>query len=306
MCICLQYFSDVLPGAPRFAQHHIPLDMINTAPNPNDNASRWSVTAPTYSSTVARISSVAVASLIPRIDRLHPLTSTSQVLDVGSGTGAVPIHIATNSSSTSVLATDISPTMLSSLGQNLPPNSAVRTRLADATKIATELSGQTFSHAFNTFMLQTITCPTEVLAQMHALLQPGGAVGIGIWGPDNGPFNIWVRAATSLIPEYESPAPFEDPAAWRTTGELEVQLRRAGFVDVETWEVPSGFPFPSAEAFAAFLFEAQNPAVMNVMANFTGDWAAVRQKVVEIVKADYDDGKAILAPVSLGVGRKPS
>ena len=181
-------------------------------------AQPWTTTAPTYSSNVGRTSALSASRLLEFADRLAPITNKSLVLDVGAGTGAVAFALASRFSNTKIIATDISASMLENISAAKFPN--VQTRVLDARHLSTEFEKGIFSHVCNTFMLQSITTPLDALREMDAVLAPGGVVGVAIWAKRNGPFEIWEAACKRIEPGYELPAPFEDPRAWRTQGEL--------------------------------------------------------------------------------------
>ena len=185
--------------------------------------------------------------------------------------------------------------------QNL---SNVSTRVLDARALTKDLQTESFTHAFNTFMLQTITTPLGALREIYAVLAPGGIAGIALWAQRNGPFEVWERACQSIDPSYSLPAHFDDPKAWRTCEELERALDETGFRDVTTEEVTMPFPFESTAAFLDFWFGAKNPAAMQVMRNWTGDMGEMREAVARTVEKEYGGGKEICTWAVLGVGRK--
>ena len=262
----------------------------------------WSSTAPTYSSNIARTSAVSAAKLIKKVNELRSIETDAHVLDNGAGTGAVALHVASHYPAAKVVATDISASMLDNVRQAGFGN--VETRIADTRTLSRELGNNIYTHVFNTFMLQTITNPFTALQEMAAVMQPGGVVGVGIWGKRNGPFEIWERACQSIDPDYRHAEPFDDPHAWRTVEELEKQLKEAGLKDVDAEECTAPFPFDGAEAFADFWYGAKNPAAVKCMSNWRGDPLEVRPAVERIVREQYADGRDILTWAVLGVGRK--
>ena len=263
----------------------------------------WTNTAPTYSSNVGRTSALSASRLIQLTDGLSPITNDSLVLDVGAGTGAVTLALASRFSKTKIIATDISASMLEKISQANCPN--ITARVLDARDLSSRLDKGSFSHVFNTFMLQSLTTPLDALCEMHDVLAPGGVVGAALWAQRNGPFEIWEAACKRIEPGYELPAPFDDPVAWRTQAELKVALEKAGFKDVWTEEVKMPFEFESAEAFAEFWFRAKNPAPVKVMTNWPQErMEEVREMVCRVVREEYADGKGIYTWAVLGVGKK--
>ncbi|KAI9881442.1 MAG: hypothetical protein M1830_000004 [Pleopsidium flavum] len=262
----------------------------------------WSTTAPTYSSNVGRTSALSAVRLSELAHNLSPVSSTSKILDNGAGTGAVTLHLASQFPSAHILATDISASMLENISAAKLPN--VATQVLDARSLSKELQPETFTHAFNTFMLQTITTPSSAIREMHTVLAPAGVIGIALWAQRNGPFEIWERACQSLDPSYTLPAPFDDPHAWRTREELERALKEVGFMGIEMEDVTMPFPFEGTKKFVEFWFGAKNPAAEKCMSNWNGDWEKVRTAVERVCREEFADGREIYTWAVLGLGRK--
>ena len=274
-------------------------------PHPVVASSRqlWTTTAPTYSSNVGRTSALSASRLLQLTDSVSPITNDSLVLDVGAGTGAVALALASGFPNTRIVATDISASMLENISEVNCPN--ITTRVLDARDLNRELDKGSFSHVFNTFMLQSITTPIDALCEIHDVLAPSGVVGVALWAQRNGPFEIWEAACKRLEPGYELPAPFDDPGAWKTQGELETSLEEVGFIDARTEEVKMPFEFENAEAFAEFWFQAKNPAPVKVMTDWPQErMEEVREMVCNVVREEYADGKGIYTWAVLGVGKK--
>ncbi|KAK3167187.1 hypothetical protein OEA41_010313 [Lepraria neglecta] len=262
----------------------------------------WSTTAPTYSSNVGRTSAFAAARLIELVHSKRPIIPDSLILDNGAGTGAVTLALASQFPTTCTIATDISASMLSSISAQQLPN--VTTRVLDARTLTQELEKGSFTHVFNTFMLQTITTPLAALKEMYNVISPCGTMGIAIWAQRNGPFEIWERACQSIDPSYQLPAPFDDPEAWRTKEELQTALRQVGLQDVECEEISMPFEFESTKAYMDFWFGAKNPAAVKVMSDWKGSMDKVVKAVERVVRDEYDSGKKIFAWAVLGTGTR--
>lgn len=149
--------------------------------------------------------------------------------------------------------------MLENISAARLPN--VSTEVMDTRSLGEKLHHGSFTHVFNTFMLQTITTPLAALKEMHTVLGEGGVTGIALWAQRNGPFEIWERACQSIQPSYTLPSPFDDPHAWRTEAELEKAFKETGFEGIRTEEVTMPFPFEGTQKFLDFWFGAKNPAV---------------------------------------------
>ena len=269
------------------------------------SAASWSESAANYSGNVGRTSALSATRLCELADSVSPiLRSSSTILDVGAGAGAVTLAIASRAPSTRILATDISGSMLDNISSKGLQN--VSTQVVDARNLVPELGKDRFTHVFCTFMLQTITTPLEAAKGMHTLLKDGGVLAIALWAQRNGPFEIWESAVQSIDPSYRMPSPFDDPHAWRTSAELErvltddLQLRE---VSVEEVEMP--FPFEGTEEFMRFWFESKNPAAVKCMSTWPQDRIGeAREAVRKTCKENYGEGKYVKTWAVLGVGRK--
>ena len=268
---------------------------------PQHGSAPFSATASTYASNVGRTSALSATRLIQLAHTTKPLTPSSTVLDNGAGTGAATFAVAAQFPDTHVTATDISASMLDHIASQLRN---VTTQVVDALKLTSHFTDRPFTHVFNTFVLQTITTPLDALREMHAVLAPGGVAGIALWARRNGPVDIWEEACLTLDPEYKNPPPFDDPNAWRTIGELEAAMEEVGFEDVRVEEARQPFEFESAEAFAKFWMETENPVPVKCRKGWSGDVEEARRAVVRVVRERHEDGKGIDTWAILGVGRK--
>ena len=59
--------------------------------------------------------------------------------------------------------------------------SNVSVKVVDARHLTENIEKQSFTHVLNTFMLQTITTPLAAMREMHAVLEPGCVIRIGLW-----------------------------------------------------------------------------------------------------------------------------
>ncbi len=268
----------------------------------------WSGTAPSYSSNVGAASATAATALTALANSLLPITESSSVLDVGAGTGAITQAIASQSPSTRILATDISGDMLQEIDKQQLSN--VRTKVIDAMQLSEELEGKQgdeFSHVFSTFMLQTLTTPLDAVKQMLDVLEPGGVIGLALWGERVEVYDIWTKAVRKLEPEYVMPPPFDDESAWRTKEELAASLAAAGFKNVRTEMVRMPFGTKGVEEYIQFWFGTRNPGATKVRdrwVNGGGEVENVKGEMEKVLHEEYEDGNAIYLWGVLGVGRK--
>ena len=217
-------------------------------------ASSWSTALASYPERVGRIRSHSAERLLTIADERRSFSpSASYVLDNGAGTGTLTDCLTSSYPGIRVLATDIAPGMLEALDAKQIPN--VKAKVMDATNLDnSEGLGPdgSLSHAFSTFMIMFTTQSLNVLNEMHRVLQPGGIIGLAIWGERVGPNTLWEEACQLLDPTYTLPAPFADPHAWRTERESEGALQEVGFKEVHTEVYKVPFEFEDMASYMRF------------------------------------------------------
>ena len=273
----------------------------------NSDGHDWSVAASKYASTVGRSSAEAGQLLVGMASSQRKITSSSRILDVGAGTGAITLAAVDHCPEAQILATDYSQPMLDILKTNIPQRSGLdlKTQVLDANGIRKAFSPNAFSHVLSNFVLQTATTdPCSVVQQMYDVLDSEGVVGIGVWGKGIDPYIIWEEACRSLDTSFEMPEPFEDVHAWRTPQELKAGLEQANFSNVQVVSRRLPFPFPSSEAYAQFWYGGKNPGAQIVIDAWKGDPLEVKNALKKVVDTKYDHGKEIGIEGVLAVGVK--
>ena len=270
------------------------------------SADSWTTASSSYAERVGRMSIQSCDRLISQAHRTHPFSpSSSHVLDQGAGTGVLTSVLTARFPSIRVLATDISPGMVSAIEAKHLPN--VAAKLVDACVLdnVEDLgAAATFSHVFSTFMLQFAPQPHNVVREMHRVLEPGGFVGLAMWGERIGPFAIWEEACRRLDPTYELPQQQFDKSAWRTQRELEDAMREAGYEEVKSEVVPMHFEFQDSGSYVEFWLKTSNPVAERLVKSFRGDLEVVERELEKVLHEKYDDGRGIFIDGILATGTK--
>ena len=264
----------------------------------------WSKTAETYNNNIGRSTIYGTEALVELASSILPISSESAVLDNATGTGNVSRTISERCPSAKVTAADFSESMIKAVDAMHLPN--VQTQIADATNLKATWPTPKFTHVFNTFMLQFLTEPFQAVQQMHDVLQPGGVLAIGVWGPQIVPYDIFEKACQKFDPGYTILLPFHDPHAWRTTNELSRVFAKLDLEHVHTQYVKMPFPFHGAASYLKFWFDALNPGAQYVIKSYTADIEPVKREIARIVEEEYGGGKDIFMNAALAVGRKKS
>lgn len=268
----------------------------------SDNASKWSATANSYSTTVVKLTGQGGEALLKLVESVRPFNDAAVVLDSGAGSGALTALLRQKDSKMPIVAADVAPGMLEMLAKRDIPN--LKTLLLDASgdHVAQGLQENYFTHALTTFMLQFINPATQAVAEMHRALAPGGIIGNAIWS-SSGCTDLWSRAVRTVDPSFQSRDMWTEDI--RSPKDLEQAYAEAGFMDIKTTETPMYLEFDNAESFVDYFIGAGNPFFGLVKATWTGGKAGdVRGELVKIVREHYDDGKIPFVAACV-VARKP-
>ncbi|KAH8820155.1 S-adenosyl-L-methionine-dependent methyltransferase [Xylogone sp. PMI_703] len=230
----------------------------------------------------------------------------SRILDIGTGPGTVTGIVRQRYPHVPIVAVDFAPAMVAAVeAQGIP---GVTTGVADATDLDRRLvPDASFTHIIAALVIQFCgERQINVLTEMHRALIPGGVAGASI-SKDITIVEPWHKACASLDPTYPSrQAKTHEPGAWMTLEELEQGMKKAGFVDVHTFEVSMQNRWDSADQFMQFWFSGKHPSFGRIMAGWKGDPAEVRPVMEEILKEQYGDPLTVGANAGIVLGRKPA
>ena len=274
-------------------------DLVNPAQS-------WSTASSSYAGSVGRMGRHAANRLIRFSHGARPFSaSDSYVLDNGAGTGTLTDVVIELFPGVRVLAADIAPGMLEAIDAKKMPN--VTTRVADAGELNNTAAlgpDASFTHAFSTFMVMFTLEPLNVVREIHRVLEPGGLIGLGIFGERVGPNTLWEEACQTLDPTYKLPSPFTDPNAWRTEDALAGALRQVGFKEIQTQIYRAPFELGNTDAYLNFWYGGKNPVADRFKQSFKGDQEEAKRALEKVLKERYNDAKSIFVDTVLATGRK--
>jgi ubiquinone/menaquinone biosynthesis C-methylase UbiE len=167
------------------------------------------------------------------LDRL-PLTEATDVIDVGTGAGALLPSIRNAAPKARILGVDRSEGMLR-LAKKKHEGPLL---LMDAQKL--ELSADQFDVAIVAFVLFHLPHPERCIDEVNRVLRPGGSVGTVTWGAQHRPMasGVWdeeLRAAGARI--VELPA-VENMSCCDSRPKVTSLLKRSGFRSIRVWTEP--------------------------------------------------------------------
>jgi ubiquinone/menaquinone biosynthesis C-methylase UbiE len=167
------------------------------------------------------------------LDRL-PLTEATDVIDVGTGAGALLPSIRKAAPKARILGVDRSEGML----QLAKKKHAGPLLLMDAQRL--ELSADQFDVAVIAFVLFHLPHPERCIDEVNRVLRSGGAIGTVTWGAQHLPAAsaVWdeeLRASAARI--VELPA-VENKSCCDSRPKVIALLKRGGFRSIRAWTEP--------------------------------------------------------------------
>ena len=154
-----------------------------------------------------------------------------------------------------------------------------------------------------TWMASFTLNPLDEIREMYRLLNPGGLIGIGLWGERTGPNVIWEEACQTLDPEYKLPLPFTDSSAWENQG-VSSALRHISFEDIHTEKCKVPFEFENTASYLKFWYKDGNTVANRFVQSFKGDKEEAKKALEQVLKEKYDDARKIFVEIVLATGTK--
>ena len=269
---------------------------IKSSPDLWDEASRE------YDSNIGARALKGAHELVAAALSQRPLSQDSKVLDVGTGAGNIPLAIRELHPSVSIVAIDSSPGMVDILAQRNIAN--IVTGVSDARSLDRILVPEdTFTHAFCALVLQFVgDRQAEVLSEIFRSVQPGGVVAISV-SDYLGIVEPMHNARKLVDPNYSRVEPFDH--TWHTSKQLDEGLKKAGFTNVDAYEVVTENRAPSPESIINFWVNMRNPGLRPVVDAFPGNETTLRDALERVLRG-YEEGFRLENRYAIANARKPS
>jgi ubiquinone/menaquinone biosynthesis C-methylase UbiE len=243
-----------------------------------------------------------------KLIELADITPNSKVLDIATGIGEPAITAANrigNSSGGYVLATDLSPQMLSiakNRAKSLNLDKIMEFKEGDAETIT--LPSSEFDAALSRLGLMFLPNIDIGLANIYKSLRDGGRFAAAVWSTADKvpqlslPMNISRREANVPPPPAGTPGPF----SLANEKLLYDVFKKAGFKNIQIEKVMVTFLFNTAEDFTKFTQDIAAP-VNAILKNQSKEhtekiWEMITQEVSKYTTTKYDNGDK-QGPVSL-------
>lgn len=270
-----------------------------TTPSPDQVPENWSAIASAYEQSFESLSSQFAAHAL----ELLRLTRGDRVIDVGAGTGAFSL-LAVRAGA-SVVATDFAPGMVARIRERIAERRLSNITAEVMNGESLDVSDQSFDASASVFGLTYFADIAQGMAELRRVLRPGGRTAIVCWS-DPAKLEILtgvMRAITTVVPEFEPPAPRSVWARLAGAPALRDHMQLAGFHRVEITvstrtlrvESPDTFwsNFTKSVPHLAYVFKQLGPERT----------ATVGREFIATLQANTSDGiAAIRVDACIGIG----
>ncbi len=236
--------------------------------------------APTWERRRAEIEAAAAPVRRWMVRALAPRPGET-VLELAAGMGDTGYEVARVLGEHGHLITsDFSPAMLDGArrrGVELGITNVEYRRL-DAEHI--DLDDESVDAVLCRYAFMLVNDPHLAFAESRRVLRPDGRLVLAVWGaPQRNPFFTTIVGA--LVAQGHLPPPPPDAPgvfALADATRLRTTLRSAGFSQIETEDVPSGFAVPSVDAYVGLVADTAGPIGLAIQALADDARAALRRR----------------------------
>jgi SAM-dependent methyltransferase len=201
-----------------------------------------------------------------------------------------------------LISSDFSPEMLE-VGRRRSAElglTNVEHRVIDAERI--ELEDDSVDGVLCRFGYMLMADPAAALAETRRVLRPGGRLTLAVWSAfERNPFFgiIGVSLVQRGYIEPPEPAPAPGPFSMASAQRTEGLLRRAGFAEARTEELPGRFVLPDIDEYLSVIADTAGPFALALRGLDAPDRAAVRTDVEDSLRRFAVDGGYELPCVAL-------
>ncbi|KAK3675468.1 hypothetical protein LTR78_004551 [Recurvomyces mirabilis] len=202
-----------------------------------------------------------IHKMLERANVLKSFSTASGILDNGCGPGLVMTYLLRDygsqiSKDCTLTCSDFSEGMVKQVQVSkekytaADPNSPwarLDTKVQNAMDLK-EIADGSQSHITAGFVYFMTPDPQKSLSESLRVLSPSGVLALSAWKSSQ-----WLdlmNLLTEVRPDKILPTL---PEAWTSTGGIEGEMRKAGFKDIETYEVVVDMPYQSYDSFADFM-----------------------------------------------------
>ncbi len=251
-----------------------------------------------------RVWSARFEAVARHIWALVPPRASDNVLDIGTGTGIVPMTLGeVTQASGLAVGCDRSAGMLLRARARV---SRLRVLVADAT--ALPFRGESFDLATASFVLSHVRDYLRALAEALRVLKPSGLLAVSNWASPSDPYSsAWSECLAEAISKPEAERAMAEVAPWEghfsQQGHLESALTQAGFsvVRCDAVEVESAF---TVEQFLEDRDLSSGGRLGLYLLGADG-WARFRAAASDMFHARFGSSFRYHRRAFIAIGRKP-
>lgn len=256
-------------------------------------AGRYSQRAEAYDALWSPVILPAAQRLLAHL----PLSGARNIVDVGTGAGALLPLILKGSPDATVLGVDNSEGML----QLARKKHTGPLKLMDVQKL--ELPNDQFDVAVVAFVLFHLPRPDRCLQEVTRVLRPGGAVGTVTWGPEDLPAQaVWdeeLDASGANVPALPA---VDNRGSCDTPEKVAALLNEARLESVRTWTEPIHRQWRPDEHFQ---YEIQHGSRLRLLALSPGEREGCVQRICDRLSGAAEDQFLYQAQVVMATALKP-
>lgn len=192
--------------------------------------------------------------------------SRSQVLDNGTGHGALSSIIKVQFPDVHILATDLSPEMFSyaKTRASMEKWREFDARVVDSRKLE-GIADDTFTHTLSSFVICMTPDPHLVMEEMYRVTAPGGILGLATWATPYYDFweKPWGKTCRLIDGKYQ-PTMLMSPD-WTIAQKVVKNVEAVGFKDVRAVETERMLVFTWVKDAMEYFFEGGNPGFVKMV-----------------------------------------
>lgn len=237
-------------------------------------------------------------ALAPLLVKFAGVRDGDDVIDVGSGTGALTAAVVAAAPSSRVIGIDPAATYVA-LAQSRHPVDRVRFEVGDAQRL--RFLNASFDRTLSMLVLNFVPDPAKALDEMIRVTRPGGTVAAAVWDYGQGMemLRIFWDEAIALTPARDARDERHMPLSRR--GELAVLWRHHGLQDVSEETTTIQTRFLSFDDYWSPFLEKQGPAGEYVAALSTSEQDQLRLRLRRRLLGDGPDRPITLDARAWGV-----
>jgi SAM-dependent methyltransferase len=230
--------------------------------------------------------------LAPQLVRFAQVRDGDQVLDVGSGTGALTAAVTAVAPSSRIVGIDPTEAYVE-LARSRQPGDRIRFETGDAQQL--RFSDGSFDRTLSLLVVNFIPDVAKALDEMTRVTRPGGTIAAAVWDYGEGMemLRIFWDEAVDLNPGIQAKDERHMPLCRQ--GELAALWRRHGLQDVSEQALTTQTRFASFDDYWSPFLEQQGPAGAYVAGLSEAERDQLRSRLRERLLGDGPDRPIVLS-----------